>query len=1188
MELGLIDYHVILLIVFEKHFTRLFLKYQTKDSIRMILLKRMKLLQSLLLLTSLCIFKVLSEELDVTVTQTRYVTVECLQAQALSILSGNPTSQSTGIPIVFVYNTDTQNGLNDKSNTKWSDSTESNIIPLTLITKTAEGSVSTSTAKISTIRHIGLSYLSRNSKGSQYQSGTSHGKVATGTNTDEVSRTSEHKLKTTTHKENSFISTSTASSIGNADINSANTDNSLESLDTAISAGRNIKDLTADASTSKKTIFKATITPKSSASFASSKNQITSTQKNPLVTESAISLSLEVSIDISKYSKNQTFLTSGNAKPTSTRDRSTFKNSSSYTSISDDQALASLTSKISSDSDITSASLKSMITGSSKINRSLFKHWNSSTTIEGIASYGKSTSQQLTSILLLSNLTSTMATDILNTSSTYSIPSSLSSNEEVSSKSFSERASSTLSSEETSSTPSQVAVGSSLYYTGNLFEAISQEKPSEVFGRSLLPLALPSGADNAGVPYQTNKFHTNLILSSQTDPIYVNPYVMFWKKTDYYGFGVYHVNKSMRVFGSTNTNNEDVASYYFNPVGNAEFIFSSPSLSSDKNYLTLSEMEMMSINAKLSAEESYGNNYIEVPIVQGMGFSTAIYHGDMKVLLNSLVGVSLLEEETSSLLPQNVQKYRATLFNGVNWLIYVTMPNDKKDFKLSAKDPYNIVGSSAMDGLVIQLSFTDDDSSQKYYDVAAGMYTTSASLEGSVSDGTVADYSFTYKTSGESVSGNTIIFALPHHLDTLTSDLLANATGISITSSSKGDMQGFLANSLTFSESLDTVNDIYFLPWTRSLKGTLEYTSDQLQQIAKAANKELSVDIKETVNSMNSNYFSGKVIDKYAYILLVVSEILKDDAVTNATLSSLKEAFQTFTNNKQYYPLMYDTVYGGVTSTASQNGDTGADYGSAYYNDHHFHYGYFVHAAAVVGFVDKKLGGTWAEDNKDWINSLIRDVANPTKDDAYFPVSRMFDWYGGHSWAGGLFTSGDGRNEESSSEDYNFAYGMKLWGNIMGDGSMESRADLMLTIMARSMNQYFYYKSDNKVEPSEILPNKVSGIIFDNKIAYTTYFGAPDEYPEYVHGIHMLPVTPVSSLIRIPSYVEEEWDDQISTFIDDVESGWTGILRLNQALYDPSSSYDFFSSADFSDTYLDNGQSRTWALAFSAGIANSS
>ena len=452
-------------------------------------------------------------------------------------------------------------------------------------------------------------------------------------------------------------------------------------------------------------------------------------------------------------------------------------------------------------------------------------------------------------------------------------------------------------------------------------------------------------------------------------------------------------------------------------------------------------------------------------------------------------------------------------FTGGEWLVYVTLPSSSVDFELTAKDPYNLEGSQAIDGLIIQIASAPEESSlDGFYDEAAGQYVVSAVVQGSVACSTSATYEFAYTTEGRSNSGYPLVFAFPHHVESLDGSVAGASTGIQLSSTTKGQMTGYLTNKLTMTETLET--NIQFLPWVQGLSGTLTYSADLLKLIAEVANSELQVDMAETVASMDSNYFSGKVIDKYAYILLVVSEILKDDEVTASTLSSLKQAFEPFLNNQQYYPLMYDTKFGGITSTASQGGDTGADFGSAYYNDHHFHYGYFVHAAAIVGYIDNKQGGTWVEDNKDWVNALIRDVANPSEEDNYFPVSRMFDWFAGHSWAAGLFASGDGKNEESTSEDYNFAYGMKLWGQIIGDQSMESRGDLMLAIMARSMNLYFLYKSDNTIQPAEILPNKVSGIFFDNKVDYTTYFGSPDQHPEYVHGVHMLPVTPASSLIR--------------------------------------------------------------------------
>lgn len=719
----------------------------------------------------------------------------------------------------------------------------------------------------------------------------------------------------------------------------------------------------------------------------------------------------------------------------------------------------------------------------------------------------------------------------------------------------------------------------------NLFQSISNDEPLSIFSRQDLPLALPLGVDNNGAPYETNKFYANLILGDQTGMTWAYPNGLYWLKKNYYGFGVQHTNVSNRVFGTGNSNNPDTPSYYFNPILNGELIISATDLTSDANFLTVTKHRSMSVLAQLSPSLDVSTNYIDIPIVQGMGFTTAIYHGDLVPELNTVVGVASLKQETSDALAPNTQKYRATLFNGVEWLVYVTLPSASTNFNFDASQSFKVKGSGAVDGLILQLAVAPESSQDAYYDQSAGMYVTTADLQGSASCSS-ASYGFKYSTLGSSQSNKPIVFAFPHQVQSLSGSTQQASTGIKLASTTKGDMYAYLTDELQMTETLQS--NVGFLPWTQNVKSGLTYTADQLQLLAKVANSELAVDINESVQAVDSTYSSGKLLDKYANILLVVNDVLKDKDVAKDTLQAMKDAFQPFFENKQYYPFMYDTRYGGVTTTASQNGDTGADYGAGYYNDHHFHYGYYVHAAAVVGYVDKQMGGTWAEDNKEWVNSLVRDVANPSEDDSHFPVSRMFDWFSGHSWAAGLFASGDGKNEESSSEDYNFAYGMKMWGSVIGDSAMESRGDLMLSIMKRAMNMYFYYTNDNTVEPSSYIPNKVSGILFENKIAYTTYFGSPLQNPEYVHGIHMLPISPASSLIRGPTFVQQEWEEQISKFIGNVNSGWLGILKLNQALYDAKSSYDFFSSDSWNSNYLDNGQSRTWSLAFSGGIANSS
>jgi endo-1,3(4)-beta-glucanase len=265
-------------------------------------------------------------------------------------------------------------------------------------------------------------------------------------------------------------------------------------------------------------------------------------------------------------------------------------------------------------------------------------------------------------------------------------------------------------------------------------------------------------------------------------------------------------------------------------------------------------------------------------------------------------------------------------------------------------------------------------------------------------------------------------------------------------------------------------------------------------------------------------------------------------------------------------------------STASYvTGDPGVDFGNTYYNDHHFHFGYFIYAAAVIGYLDP----SWLAANKDYVNTLVRDIANPSSDDGFFPIYRAFDWYHGHSWAHGLYESFDGKDEESSSEDSMSAYALKMWGRTIGDANLEARGNLQLAVTARSLQSYFLYTSNNIIEPSNFIENKVSGILFENKIDHTTYFGANIEY---IQGIHIIPLLPSSTLTRTKTFVTEEWSRYFDRGrADAVAGGWKGLLYANLAIIDPVRSFNFFNAAGFDASWLDGGASRTWYLALAAG-----
>ena len=89
----------------------------------------------------------------------------------------------------------------------------------------------------------------------------------------------------------------------------------------------------------------------------------------------------------------------------------------------------------------------------------------------------------------------------------------------------------------------------------------------------------------------------------------------------------------------------------------------------------------------------------------------------------------------------------------------------------------------------------------------------------------------------------------------------------------------------------------------------------------------------------------------------------------------------------------------------------------------------------------------------------------------------MFDWFHGHSFAKGLFESADSKDEESSSEDAFFSYAIKMWGHVIGDASMEARGNLMLSIQARTLSDYFLLQSNNVNQPANFIGNKVTGIV---------------------------------------------------------------------------------------------------------------
>lgn len=86
----------------------------------------------------------------------------------------------------------------------------------------------------------------------------------------------------------------------------------------------------------------------------------------------------------------------------------------------------------------------------------------------------------------------------------------------------------------------------------------------------------------------------------------------------------------------------------------------------------------------------------------------------------------------------------------------------------------------------------------------------------------------------------------------------------------------------------------------------------------------------------------------------------------------------------------------------------------------------------------------------------------------------------------------------------------------------------------------------------------------------------------------MLPLLPHSPYTRQQTFVTEEWNDIFAANAcrpaQQVPGGWKGILFANLALIDAPAAWNFFAQHDFDYSWIDGGASRTWYLAFAAGL----
>jgi len=438
-------------------------------------------------------------------------------------------------------------------------------------------------------------------------------------------------------------------------------------------------------------------------------------------------------------------------------------------------------------------------------------------------------------------------------------------------------------------------------------------------------------------------------------------------------------------------------------------------------------------------------------------------------------------------------------------------------------------------------------------------------------------------SSSSSSSEELIMFALPHHQH----DLGNSTTDICVPTFLG---RTCLVEGSTWSLSEDISSPIEFV-------ASRPPDAKIIPDLAKSLKDDIRYQLSDNVmRGAADTYFPGKVLARVGRVIAIASELktlsegdvekvlalynddVPEDAISasmeaassvslptdkeiQSSVEMLKKAVDIWLSPESEALFVYDKSWGGLVncgckySTKDSHGhckntypvcpaleDVNENFGNGFYNDHHFHYGYHVYAAAVVAAHDPE----WAAESFDSILLYIRDFANPSEDDPYFPSYRQKDWFLGSSWAAGIISgenSPHGRNQESSSEAIAAYEAVAVYGSTMvrvfeeADASssqleqakaVQNAGQLLTLTEVRAANRYWHVWSSD--EHTNIYPSGykrlVVGMLYETMASFQTWFG-PE--PIFSYGIQLIPLTPIGEYRDDPVWASELYPEYVKS-----------------------------------------------------------
>jgi endoglucanase Acf2 len=332
----------------------------------------------------------------------------------------------------------------------------------------------------------------------------------------------------------------------------------------------------------------------------------------------------------------------------------------------------------------------------------------------------------------------------------------------------------------------------------------------------------------------------------------------------------------------------------------------------------------------------------------------------------------------------------------------------------------------------------------------------------------------------EGTNSNLLLGLLPHQWYNLTSN--SPTPNTHAYTSVRGDLKMLDGNSFT-------VENTY-----KGILPTIPYLANYSEGFSPSAlDAKISQIENDGLATWTDSYNEGQVMNRLIQTARIADQTgnLEGRDKMIATVKERLENWLTHESGEVAFLFYYNSDWSAMIGYPAGHGQDNN------LNDHHFHWGYFIHAAAFM----EQFEPGWASKWGDMINILIRDAASFDRNDTQFPFLRNFSPYAGHSWANGFATFPQGNDQESTSESMQFASSLIHWGTITENNAIRDLGIYIYTTEQTAVEEYWFdvYERNFKANQQYSLVSRVWGNSYDNGTFWTADIAAS-------YGIEMYPI----------------------------------------------------------------------------------